>query len=45
VAIAVPKSRPLALAYASRFLEEAKRSGLVRRAFDKAGLHLDQVAP
>jgi polar amino acid transport system substrate-binding protein len=45
VAIAVPKNRPLALAYASAFLEEAKRSGLIRRAFDKAGLQLDQVAP
>jgi polar amino acid transport system substrate-binding protein len=45
VAIAVPKNRPVALAYASRFIEDAKRSGLVRRAFDKAGLQLDQVAP
>jgi polar amino acid transport system substrate-binding protein len=45
VAIAVPKRRPLALAYASAFLEDAKRSGLVRRAFDRAGLQEDQVAP
>ena len=45
VAVAVPKNRPLALAYASAFLKEAKRSGLIRRAFDNAGLQLDQVAP
>jgi polar amino acid transport system substrate-binding protein len=45
VAIAVPRNRPLALACASAFLEEAKRSGLVRRAFDKANLHEDRVAP
>jgi polar amino acid transport system substrate-binding protein len=45
VAIAVPKDLPRALADASTFLEEAKRSGLVRRAFDAAGLKDLEVAP
>jgi len=45
VAIAVPKNRPAALAYVSAFLEQAKASGLIRRAFDSAGLQSDQVAP
>ena len=45
VAIAVPKNRPAALAYVSAFLEQAKASGLVRRAFDKAGLQSEPVAP
>jgi len=37
-AIAVPKNRPAALAYVSAFIEEAKASGAVRRAFDAVGL-------
>jgi polar amino acid transport system substrate-binding protein len=45
VAIAVPKGRPQALAYVSAFLEEAKRDGTVRRAFDVAGLTGLEVAP
>ena len=45
VAIAVPKGRPDALAYVSAFLEEAKASGLVRRALDRAGLNDLHVAP
>jgi len=45
VAIAVPKGRPEALAYVTAFLEQAKKAGTVRRAFECAGLsHLD-VAP
>jgi len=44
-AIAVPKNKPLALAYVSTFIEEAKASGLVRRAFDDIGLTSSQVAP
>src|SRR5262249_34089298 len=36
-AVAVPKNRPAALAYVSAFVEEAKASGLVRRAFDEVG--------
>jgi len=44
-AIAMPKGRPAALAYVSAFIEEAKASGLVRRAFDDIGLKTAQVAP
>ena len=45
VAVAVPKGRPQALADATAFIEKAKKSGTVRRAFERAGLsHLD-VAP
>ena len=45
IAIAVPKNRPNALAYVTAFVEEAKASGLVRRAFDDAGLTELAVAP
>ena len=45
IAIAVPKNRPAALAHVRAFLEEAKASGLVRRALDKAGLRSTAVAP
>jgi polar amino acid transport system substrate-binding protein len=45
VAIAVPKGRPAALAYASAFVEDAKASGSVRRALDNAGLKTSTVAP
>jgi polar amino acid transport system substrate-binding protein len=45
VAIAVAKGRPEALAYVTTFLDKAKRSGAIKRAFERAGLlHLD-VAP
>jgi polar amino acid transport system substrate-binding protein len=44
-AVAVPKGHPEALAYASAFIEEAKTSGLVRRALDDMGLTASQVAP
>jgi len=44
-AVAVPKGKPAALAYVSAFIEEAKASGLVRRAFDDIGLKGEQVAP
>lgn len=44
-AIAVPKNKPEALAYVSAFIEEAKASGLVRRAFDDMGLRNAKVAP
>lgn len=43
--IAVPKQRPDALAFATQFIEEAKASGLVRKAFDEMGLKTSQVAP
>jgi polar amino acid transport system substrate-binding protein len=44
VAIAVGKNRPLALAYVTAFLEEAKANGLVRRALDDAGMRAFPVA-
>jgi polar amino acid transport system substrate-binding protein len=45
IAIAVPKNRPHALAYATAFMEDAKASGVVRRAFDDAGLRELVIAP
>jgi polar amino acid transport system substrate-binding protein len=44
-AVAVPKGRPAALAYASRFIEEGKTNGTVRRALDGAGFADLPVAP
>ena len=44
-AIAVPKNKPAALAYASEFIEAAKADGTVRRAFDDAGMKNAKVAP
>lgn len=44
-AIAVPKNKPLALAYVSAFIEAAKASGDVRRALDAIGLTGSMVAP
>lgn len=43
--IALPKNKPDALSYATDFIEEAKASGLVRKAFDEMGLTSSQVAP
>jgi polar amino acid transport system substrate-binding protein len=43
--VAVPKGRPQPLAYVTEFIEEAKASGLVRKAFDEMGLTRSQVAP
>jgi polar amino acid transport system substrate-binding protein len=45
IAIAVPKGRPAALAYVTEFMTRGKKSGLVRRAFDRAGLGVLEVAP
>jgi polar amino acid transport system substrate-binding protein len=45
IAIAVPKSRPAALAYVRAFIESAKASGMIRRAFDDAGMQATAVAP
>jgi polar amino acid transport system substrate-binding protein len=39
IAVAVPKGRPAALTLASELIENAKRSGLVRRALDAAGFN------
>ena len=44
-AVVVPKGKPAALAYVTQFIEEAKASGLVRRAFDAIGLNTSVVAP
>jgi polar amino acid transport system substrate-binding protein len=43
--VAVPKGKPEALAYVTAFIEEAKASGLVRKAFDEMGLTSSVVAP
>ena len=43
--VALPKGKPEALVYVSQFIEEAKGSGLVRKAFDDMGLKSSQVAP
>ena len=43
--VCVPKGRPAALAYVTDFIEEAKASGLVRKAFDEMGLTSSIVAP
>jgi polar amino acid transport system substrate-binding protein len=45
IAIAVPKGRPQALAAVTAFMEDAKQSGLVRRALDAAELRDAAVAP
>jgi polar amino acid transport system substrate-binding protein len=45
VAVAVPKDRPAALAYASAFVEEAKTSGLVRRTLDSFGMQTSVIPP
>jgi polar amino acid transport system substrate-binding protein len=45
IAVAVQKGRPAALKLASGLLEEAKKSGLVRRALDAAGFTDAEVAP
>jgi polar amino acid transport system substrate-binding protein len=44
-AVAVPKGKMEALAYVSQFIEDAKASGLVRKAFDDMDLKNLQVAP
>ena len=45
IAVAVPKGRGAALRLASGLLEDAKTSGLVRRALDRAGFAGAIVAP
>jgi polar amino acid transport system substrate-binding protein len=45
IAVAVPKGRGSALKLASDLIEDAKRSGLVRRALDAAGFPEAVVAP
>ncbi|MDO8875616.1 MAG: transporter substrate-binding domain-containing protein [Pseudolabrys sp.] len=43
--VCIPKGKPVALAYVTQFIEEAKASGLVRKAFDEMGLTSSVVAP
>jgi polar amino acid transport system substrate-binding protein len=45
IAVAVPKGRPAALKIATELLQDAKKSGLVRRALDAAGFKDAEVAP
>jgi polar amino acid transport system substrate-binding protein len=45
IACAVPKGRPNALAIVGDFVERAKRSGLLRRAFAQAGFPDAEPAP
>jgi polar amino acid transport system substrate-binding protein len=45
VAVAVPKGRPAALAYATAFVEEAKASDLVRRTLDSFGMQSSVIPP
>jgi len=44
IAIAVAKGKPAALAAVTEFMDEAKRTGMVRRALDNAGFEVP-VAP
>jgi polar amino acid transport system substrate-binding protein len=44
-AIAIAPGQAGRLAYINEFVEEAKASGLVQRAIDRAGLRGVQVAP
>jgi polar amino acid transport system substrate-binding protein len=44
-AMAVPKGQSARLAYIAEFIEEAKASGLVRQAIERAGVRGVQVAP
>jgi polar amino acid transport system substrate-binding protein len=45
VAVAVPKGKGAALAYASAFVDAAITSGSVRRALDRIGMQISTVAP
>jgi polar amino acid transport system substrate-binding protein len=45
VAIAVQKNRTAALAYVTGFIENAKANGIVRHAFNDAGLQALPIAP
>lgn len=45
VSIAVQKNHPAALAYVTSFIQSAKTNGIIRQAFDNAGLNALQIAP
>jgi polar amino acid transport system substrate-binding protein len=44
ISVAVPKGRPAALKIVSGLIEDAKKSGVVRRALDRAGFKDAEVA-
>jgi polar amino acid transport system substrate-binding protein len=44
-AMALPKGRELGVAYARKFVEDAKSEGLVKRAIERVGLRGAVVAP
>jgi polar amino acid transport system substrate-binding protein len=44
-AMAIPKGRDLGMAYARKFVEDAKSEGLVKAAIERAGLRGAVVAP
>jgi len=44
-AMAMPKGRDLGVAYAHKFIEDAKRKGLVKAAIERAGMRGAVVAP
>jgi polar amino acid transport system substrate-binding protein len=43
--MAMPRGRDLGVAYARKFVEDAKREGLVKAAIERAGMHGAVVAP
>lgn len=45
VAIGIQKNKPAALAYVKAFIDESKKDGMIRKAFDSAGLQALSVAP
>jgi polar amino acid transport system substrate-binding protein len=45
VAMAIPKGRDLGMAYARKFVEDAKSEGLVKAAIERAGIRGAVVAP
>jgi polar amino acid transport system substrate-binding protein len=45
IAIALPKERAEVLRTMTAFMREAKSSGLIRRALDKAGVRALAIAP
>jgi polar amino acid transport system substrate-binding protein len=45
VAMAIPKGRDLGMAYARKFVEDAKPEGLVKAAIERAGIRGAVVAP
>jgi len=45
ISMAIPKGRDLGMAYARKFVEDAKSEGLVKAAIERAGLRGAVVAP